>query len=145
MQAFLLLVFVTAISAVVARELWLGRLASLGGGIASAFDMASAISLIAAVFTTNHTADGAAWAPPRLSHLLPRKHGSPHGRLHASNGRCLRSSERTLHRVLAWACIPIGIGIAFGGLFGFGGELDGGIFGTVWFVAGLGLFYGWSS
>ena len=45
----------------------------------------------------------------------------------------------TLHRVLAWACIPIGIGIAFGGLFGFGSELDGGIFGGVWFISGFAL------
>jgi len=32
------------------------------------------------------------------------------------------------------------VGVAFGRLFGFGAELDGGVFGTVWFVAGLAFF-----
>jgi hypothetical protein len=35
---------------------------------------------------------------------------------------------------------PIGVGLAFGGLYGFGGELDGGVFGAVWFVSGLAFF-----
>lgn len=139
MQAFFLLVFVTAISAVVARELWLGRLASLGGGIASAFAMASAISLIASVFTADHAANGAAWGPLVFHTFFLASTGVPMAVFMLAIG-VAALSERTLHRVLAWACIPIGIGIAFGGLFGFGGELDGGIFGTVWFVAGLALF-----
>jgi len=49
-------------------------------------------------------------------------------------------AAQTLHRVLAWACIPIGVGIAFGGLYGFGGEQGGGAFGAVWAVAGVALF-----
>ena len=49
-------------------------------------------------------------------------------------------STGTLHRVLAWAGLAIGVGLAFGGLYGFGKELDGGVFGAVWFVSGLAFF-----
>ena len=45
-----------------------------------------------------------------------------------------------LHRVLARASLVIGVGLAFGGLYGFGKELDGGVFGAVWFVSGLAFF-----
>ena len=138
-QAFFLLIFVTAISSVVARDLWLGRLASLGGGIASAFAMASAISLIASVFTADHAANGAAWGPLVFHTFFLSSTGVPMAVFMLAIG-VAALSEATLHRVLAWACIPIGVGIAFGGLFGFGGELDGGVFGAVWFISGLALF-----
>ena len=137
-QAFFLLIFVTAIAAVVSST-WLGRLASLGGGIASAFAIASAVSLIAAVFTADHAADGAAWAPLVFHTFFLAVTGVPMAVFMLAIG-VAALSEGTLHRVLAWSCIPIGIGVAFGGLFGFGSELDGGVFGTVWFISGLALF-----
>ncbi len=139
LQAFFLLIFVTAIASVVARDLWLGRLASLGGGIASAFAMASAISLIAAVFTADHGASAAAWGPLSFHSFFLASTGVPMAIFMLAIG-IAAVSERTLHRVLAWACIPIGIGVTFGGLYGFGGELDGGVFGAVWIVSGLALF-----
>ena len=63
-QAVLLLVFVVAIAAVVDRnDSWIGRVASLAGGAASVLAMASAVSLLAAVFTVDHEPTGAAWVP----------------------------------------------------------------------------------
>jgi hypothetical protein len=139
MQAFFLAIFVTAMAAVVAGDLWLGRLASVGGGIASAFAMASAVSLIAAVFTADHGQTPAAWAPLSFHSFFLASTGVPMAIFMLAIG-VAGVSTKTLHRVLAWACIPIGIGIAFGGLYGFGGELDGGAFGAVWVVSGLALF-----
>lgn len=49
-------------------------------------------------------------------------------------------SRGTLNRVLAWASLAIGVGLAFGGLYGFGAELEGGVFGAAWFVSGLAFF-----
>jgi hypothetical protein len=139
MQAFFLLIFAAAVASVVAGDLWLGRLASLGGGIASAFAMASAISLIAAVFTADHGQTPAAWAPLSFHSFFLASTGVPMAIFMLGIGVAALSA-RTLHRVLARACIPIGIGIAFGGLYGFGGEVDGGAFGAVWVVSGLALF-----
>jgi hypothetical protein len=138
LQAFFLAIFVTAVASVVAGGLWLGRLATLGGGIASAFAMASAISLIAAVFTADHGQTPAPWAPLSFHSFFLSSTGVPMAIFLLAIGVAAVSAS-TLHRLLAWGCIPIGVG-AFGGLYGFGGELDGGAFGAVWVVSGLALF-----
>lgn len=139
LQAFFLLIFVTAIASVVAPEVWLGRVASAGGAIAAAFAMASATSLLAAVFTADHGATSAAWGPLSFHSFFLAGTGAPMAIFILAAGIAALAAH-TLHPVLAWACIPIGVGIAFGGLYGFGGEQDGGAFGAVWAVAGIALF-----
>lgn len=139
LQAFSLLIFVTAIASVVALDSWLSRLASAGGAIAAAFAMASAISLIAAVFTADHGVTAAAWGPLSFHSFFLAGTGVPMAVFMLAIG-VAALAKRTLHPVLAWAAIPIGLGIAFGGLYGFGGEQDGGVFGAVWVVFGLTLF-----
>ena len=139
LQAFFLLIFVTAIASVIAPDVWLGRLASAGGAIAAAFAMASATSLLAAVFTADHGATAAAWGPLSFHSFFLAGTGVPMAIFMLAVGLAARTAQ-SLHPVLAWACIPIGVGIAFGGLYGFGGEQDGGPFGAVWAVAGVALF-----
>ena len=137
-QAILLLVFVVAIAAVVDRkDTWIGGAASLAGGAASVLAMASAVSLMAAVFTVDHEPTGAAWVP--IDTFFLASTAVPLAAFLVAVGAAAVSTG-TLHRVLAWASLAIGVGLAFGGLYGFGRELDGGVFGAVWFVSGLAFF-----
>jgi hypothetical protein len=139
-QAVLLLVFVVAIAAVVDREdSWIGRVASLAGCAASVLAMASAVSLLAAVFTVDHEPTGAAWVPLEFHTFFLASTAVPLAAFLLAIGAAA-VSRGTLNRVLAWASLAIGVGLAFGGLYGFGGELDGGVFGAVWFVSGLAFF-----
>lgn len=138
-QGFFLLVFVSAIASVVSRDSWLGRLAGLGGGVASALAMASAISLFASVFTADHAPDGAVWGPLVFHTFFLAATGVPMAVFVLATGAAALS-RGTLPRLLSWACFPIGVGLVFGGLYAFGDELDGGIFGAVWFLSGVGLF-----
>ena len=101
--------------------------------------MASAVSLIAAVFTVDHEPTGAAWVPIEFHTFFLASTAVPLAAFLVAVGVAAVSTG-TLHRVLAWASLAIGVGLAFGGLYGFGGELDGGVFGTVWFVSGLAFF-----
>ena len=136
----LLLVFVVAIAAVVDRkDSWIGRVASLAGGAASVLAMASAVSLLAAVFTVDHEPTGAAWVPIEFHTFFLASTAVPLAAFLLAVGAAAVSTG-TLHRVLAWAGLAIGVGLAFGGLYGFGRELDGGVFGAVWFVSGLAFF-----
>ena len=139
-QAILLLVFVVAIVAVVDRQdSWIGRVASLAGGAAAVLAMASAASLLAAVFTVDHEPTGAAWVPIEFHTFFIASTAVPLAAFLLAVG-AVAVSTGTLHRVLAWARVAIGVGLAFGGLYGFGSELDGGVFGAVWFVSGLAFF-----
>jgi hypothetical protein len=139
-QAVLLLVFAVAIAAVVDRkDSWVGRAASPAGGAASVLAMASAVSLIAAVFTVDHERTGAAWVPIEFHTFFLASTAVPLAAFLLAVGAAAISAG-TLHRVLAWASVAIGVGLAFGGLYGFGAEVDGGVFGAVWFVSGVAFF-----
>jgi hypothetical protein len=142
-QAFFLLVFAAALGAILGRgegeERWLGGLAALGGSVASALAMASGAALVATVFTADHEPTGAVWAPLEFHTFFLTSTGVALAVFMLATGLAALAT-RALPRALAWACIPIGLGVAFGGLFGFGNELDGGVFGTVWFIAGIAFF-----
>ena len=144
-QASFLLVFAAALAAILTRErsegAWLGGLVGLSGAVASALAMGSAIALLAAVFTADHEPAGAVWAPLVSHTFFLTSTGVPLAVFMLATGLAALPS-RALPRLLSWACLPIGLGIAFGGLFGFGNELDGGVFGTVWFLAGI-AFFAW--
>jgi uncharacterized protein DUF4386 len=142
-QAFFLLVFAAALAELLSRQrsdaAWLGRLVGLSGAVASALAMGSAIALLGAIFTADHAPGGAVWAPLVLHTFFLTSTGVPLATFMLATGLAAMPS-RAVPRPLAWACIPIGLGIAFGGLFGFGDELDGDVFGTVWFLAGIAFF-----
>jgi hypothetical protein len=142
-QGFFLLVFAAALGAILGRGegegRWLGGLAALGGSVAAALAMASGVALLVTVFTADHEPTGVVWAPLVFHTFFLTSTGVALAVFMLATGLAAISA-RALPRVLAWACIPIGLGVAFGGLYGFGGELDGGVFGTVWFLAGLGFF-----
>lgn len=142
-QAFFLLVFTAALGAILGRgegeERWLGSLAALGGAVASTLAMASGVALLATVFTADHEPTGAVWTPLVFHTFFLTTTGIALAMFMLATG-VAAISARALPRVLAWACIPIGLGVAFGGLYGFGNELDGGVFGTVWFLAGIAYF-----
>jgi hypothetical protein len=95
--------------------------------------------LLATVFTADHEPTGAAWVPLEFHTFFLTSTGVALAAFLLATG-FVALSTRAFPRVLAWACLPIGVGVAFGGLFGFGAELDGGVFGTVWFVAGIAFF-----
>jgi hypothetical protein len=142
-QAFFLLVFAAALGAILSRvegeTAWLGGLAALGGAVASVLAMASGVALPATVFTADHEPTGAVWPPLVFHTFFLTATGVALAVFVLATGLAAIST-RALPRVLAWACLPIGLGIAFGGLYGFGSELDGGVFGTVWFLAGIAFF-----
>ena len=142
-QGCFLLVFAAALGAILARgqseERWLGGLAALGGSVASGLAIASGVALLVTVFTADHEPTGVVWAPLVFHTFFLTATGVALAVFMLATGLAALSA-RALPRLLAWACIPIGLGIAFGGLYGFGAELDGGVFGTVWFLAGIGFF-----
>lgn len=142
-QAFFLLIFAAALGAILGRvegeTSWLAGLAALAGSVASALAMASGVALLATVFTADHEPTGAVWIPLEFHTFFLTSTGVALAAFMLATGLAALST-RALPRVLAWACLPIGVGVAFGGLFGFGSELDGGVFGTVWFIAGLAFF-----
>jgi hypothetical protein len=142
-QAFFLLVFAAALGAILGRgegeTAWLGGLAALGGAVASALAMASGVALLATVFTADHEPTGAVWVPLVFHTFFLTATGVALAVFVLAAG-IAAVSARALPRALAWACVPIGLGLAFGGLYGFGDELSGGVFGAVWFIAGIAFF-----
>jgi hypothetical protein len=142
-QAVFLLVFAVALGAILGRNegdaRWLGGLAAFGGSVASALAMSSGVALLVTVFTADHEPTGVVWAPLVFHTFFLTTTGIALAVFMLATGHAALSA-RVLPRVLAWACLPIGLGVAFGGLYGFGNELDGGVLGTVWFLAGLGFF-----
>jgi hypothetical protein len=142
-QAFFLLIFAAALGAILRRgegeTAWLGGLAALGGAVASVLALASGVALLATVFTADHDPTGVVWAPLVFHTFFLTATGVALAVFMLATG-IAAVSARTLPRVLAWACVPIGLGLAFGGLYGFGDELDGGVFGAVWFIAGIAFF-----
>jgi hypothetical protein len=141
-QVFFLLVFAAALASLARRAdeeggwLWIAIVG--GAAVAAALAFASALSLVAAVFST-HYADagpGAVLASYELHTWLLVGTCVPGAVFLAATGTaCVRF--RILPRWLGWIAAVDGVAAFLGFGYIFGNELDGGPLGAVWAISGI--------
>jgi hypothetical protein len=129
LQALFLLIVAAGLASLITG--WLHAAALTGGAAAATLTAASAAGLLGATFTAErHVAPDAIWGVYEAHTWLLVAGSMPSAVLFGSV-----AIGTVLPRWLRWWAAAVAFGYLFGGLYPFGGELEGGVGGAAWFLA----------